>query len=144
MKFETVAQTHGNYDFAPRRRALELLPEARRLANVTLYPHLAALTVNDMPIAVSPKEFAIVRTLFEQPGEVVTHERCYAALGGAAGPKAARLLRVYIFAVREKLREAGAMTVVATVRGRGYVVREVTALQRPRPRPLQILSPVDP
>jgi DNA-binding response OmpR family regulator len=114
MKVETSAIPRGNI-------------EARRLANVTLYPHLAAVTVNGVPIAVSPKEFSLARTLFEQPGEVVTHERCYAALGGAAGSKSARLLRVYVFAVRQKLRAAGAMAVLASVRGCGYVLRELHA-----------------
>jgi DNA-binding response OmpR family regulator len=140
MKVETTAQQHGGFEFAPRRRLIDLSPEARCLANVTLYPHLAAVTVNGISVAVSPKEFALARTLFDQPGEVVTHERCYAALGcGASSSNAARLLRVYIFAVRQKLRVAGAMIVVATVRGRGYVVREISAAQRPRSRPFHIL-----
>jgi len=110
---------------APPLQAQELPPEARRVANVTIYPHLAAVTVDGFPIAVSPKEFALVRTLFELPGVVATHEQCFAALGTTAGSNSARLLRVYIFAVRRKLRAAGATTVLASVRGRGYVVREL-------------------
>jgi DNA-binding response OmpR family regulator len=125
MRVETIASSRGNLELAPPRAALDQAQEARCVANVTLYPHLAVVTVNDIPIAMSPKEFAIARTLFEQPGELVTHERCFAALGGAAGLKSARLLRVYVFALRQKLRAAGAMTVIVTVRGRGYVVREL-------------------
>ncbi|HEY7979860.1 MAG TPA: winged helix-turn-helix domain-containing protein [Candidatus Eremiobacteraceae bacterium] len=131
MRIERNTDLQADLEFAPRRRALDVAPETRCIANVTLYPHLAALTVNGIPIAVSPKEFALARTLFEHAGEVVAHERCFAALGGAAGLKSARLLRVYIFALRQKLRGAGAMTDLATVRGRGYVLREPPAADRP-------------
>jgi DNA-binding response OmpR family regulator len=109
---------------------IEMSPETRCVANVTLYPQLAALTVDGIPIPLSPKEFALARTLFERAGEVVAHERCYAALGGAAGLKSARLLRVYIFFVRQKLQAAGAMTVLVAVRGRGYIVREMPSRRR--------------
>jgi DNA-binding response OmpR family regulator len=125
MRVETIANRRGNLELAAPRVELDQAQEARGVANVTLYSHLAVVTVNSIPIAMSPKEFALARTLFEQPGELVTHERCFAALGGAVGLKSARLLRVYVFALRQKLRAAGAMTVIVTARGRGYVVREL-------------------
>lgn len=125
MRVEVSAIRRDAIEIAPPRQAQDVPPEARRVANVTIYPHLAAVTVDGNPIAVSPKEFALVRTLFEQSGVVVTHERCFAALGATAGSNAARLLRVYVFAVRQKLRAAGAMTVLASARGRGYIVREL-------------------
>ena len=125
MRIETSAIIRDRDAGAPPRQTQEVPPEARSVANVTIYPHLAAVTVNNFPIAVSPKEFALFRTLFEAPSVVVTHEQCFAALGAAAGSNSARLLRVYIFAVRRKLRAAGATTVLASVRGRGYVVREL-------------------
>src|ERR1700720_3484437 len=123
MRVETSAIVLDREAVAPPQQAHDVPPEARRVSNVTIYPHLAAVTVDSFPIAVSPKEFALVRTLFEVPGVVVTHERCFAALGATAGSNSARLLRVYVFAVRRKLRAAGATTVIASVRGRGYVVR---------------------
>jgi DNA-binding response OmpR family regulator len=126
MRTETSASVHANFEAAPRRQQLDVVPEARRVGNVTLYPNLAAVTVSDVSVALSPKEFALVRTLFERHGVVVSHDHCFAALGGAPGLKTARLLRVYIFALRRKLRAAGAMVVLAAVRGRGYVLREVT------------------
>ncbi len=125
MRIEANTILRDRDGVPPRQQLQEVPPEARRVANVTLYPHLAAVTVDGNPMAVSPKEFALVRTLFEVPGVVVTHERCFAALGATAGSNSARLLRVYIFAVRRKLRAAGATTVLASVRGRGYVVREL-------------------
>jgi DNA-binding response OmpR family regulator len=125
MRVETSTIRRDRDDVAQRVQAQEVPPEARRVANVTIYPHLAAVTVDGIPIAVSPKEFALVRTLFEQSGAVVTHERCFEALGTTAGSNSARLLRVYVFAVRRKLRAAGATTVIASLRGRGYVVREL-------------------
>ena len=106
-----------------RLSAVEAPPETRRLANVALYPQLAAVTVDGMPLAFSPKEFALLRTLFEQPAAVVSRERCRMALGGIAGWKSERLLSVFIYALRMKLRAAGAMIEVATLRGRGYVLR---------------------
>ena len=125
MRIETSPILRDRDGVAPRLPLQEVPPEARRVANVTIYPYLAAVTVDGNPIAVSPKEFALVRTLFEEPGVVVTHERCFAALGATAGANSARLLRVYVFAVRRKLRAAGAATALASVRGRGYVVREL-------------------
>ena len=109
---------------AARPSAVEAPPEAYRVGNVTLYPQLAAVTVDGVPLSVSPKEFALARTLFERPGAIVPRERCYAALGGAAGLRSERLLSVYICVVRQKFRAAGARAELATVRGRGYLVRE--------------------
>jgi len=107
-----------------RLSAVEAPPETRRFANVTLYPRLAAVTVDGTPLPFSPKEFALARTLFEEPGAVVSRERCREALGGMTGWKSERLLSVFIYAVRLKLRAAGAQLEVATVRGRGYVLRD--------------------
>jgi DNA-binding response OmpR family regulator len=67
-----------------RLSAVEVPPETRRLANVTLYPQLAAVTVDGAPLPFSPKEFALLKTLFEEPAAVVSRERCRTALGGIA------------------------------------------------------------
>jgi DNA-binding response OmpR family regulator len=103
--------------------------EARRVANVTLYPQLAALTVDDVLISIGSKEFALARALFENPGAVVTHKCCFAALGGAPDSKSASLISVHIHNMRRKLRAAGAKAELATVYGRGYVVRELCPQQ---------------
>ena len=71
MRIETNPILRDRDGVAPRLPLQEVPPEARRVANVTIYPYLAAVTVDGNPIAVSPKEFALVRTLFE----VYSHAR---------------------------------------------------------------------
>src|SRR5579863_5059500 len=95
--------------------------ESRTVANVTLYPELASLTVDGRPISVSSTEFALARALFEEPGAIVSRERFYSVLGNGGGERA-NLLNVFIHSVRRKLRKAGSRAHLATVRGRGYVV----------------------
>jgi DNA-binding response OmpR family regulator len=101
---------------------MKVFLESRTVANVTLYPDLASLTVDGRPISVSSTEFALARALFEEPGAVVSRERFYTVLRGNGGREPANLLNVFIHSVRRKLRNAGARAKLATVRGRGYVV----------------------
>jgi DNA-binding response OmpR family regulator len=101
---------------------MKVFLESRTVANVTLYPDLASLTVDGRPISVSSTEFALARALFDEPGTVVSRERFYSVLRGKGGREAANLLNVFMHSVRRKLRNAGAHAKLATVRGRGYVV----------------------
>jgi DNA-binding response OmpR family regulator len=123
MRVVTSANVGRLLESSHRLNAVEAPPEMRRVANVTLYPQLAAVTVSGTPLPFSPKEFALLKTLFEEPSTVVSRERCRTALGGITGWKSERLLSVFIYALRMKLRAAGAGVEVATVRGRGYVLR---------------------
>lgn len=113
---------------------MKVFLESRTVANVTLYPDLASLTVDGRPVSVSSTEFALARALFEEPGEVVPRERFYSVLRGNGGSEASNLLNVFIHSVRNKLRKAGARANLATVRGRGYVVTAPVPGDQTQPR----------
>ncbi|MFY9934367.1 MAG: winged helix-turn-helix domain-containing protein, partial [Streptosporangiaceae bacterium] len=62
-------------------------------------------------------EYAVLATLLDQPGRVISRGRLLAAAGrGKAGPRAAD---VYIAQLRGKLGPAAA---IRTVRGAGYAI----------------------
>ena len=85
MRVVTSANIGRHLQSSHRLSAVDAPPETRRVANVTLYPQLAAVTVDGAPLQFSPKEFALLKTLFEEPAAVVSRERCRTALGGIAG-----------------------------------------------------------
>ena len=76
----------------------------------------------DVPIELTPTEFAILELLLATPGRVVTREHIVDAVWDEAdvGPNA---LEQHVAGLRRRLETDGAPRLVHTVRGTGYVVR---------------------
>jgi two-component system response regulator MprA len=69
-------------------------------------------------------EYGLLELLLRNPRRVLPHDLIYDRVWGYDFGPASNALRVYIGYLRRKLDEAGAPSLIHTVRGVGYVLRE--------------------
>lgn len=86
--------------------------------------------VNGVPVHLTGKEYAILELLVLRRGMVLTKEAFLSHLYGGMDEPEAKIIDVFICKLRRKLADAGASSVIGTVWGRGYTVRD------PAPRPV--------
>ena len=79
--------------------------------------------VEDRPLQLTPKEFAVLRLLLEHRGEVLSTDALSTHIWGYETFGSRNFVEAHISRLRSKLRKAGATEVVCTVRGVGYVIR---------------------
>ncbi|WP_158888690.1 response regulator transcription factor [Amycolatopsis anabasis] len=73
------------------------------------------------PVALSPREFALLEVLVGRAGTVVTKDELLRAVWGDEQAATRNVVEVYVGYVRRKLDAVGAGEVVRTVRGHGYL-----------------------
>ncbi|TDQ04158.1 DNA-binding response OmpR family regulator [Labedaea rhizosphaerae] len=73
------------------------------------------------PIALSPREFAVLEALACRAGSVVTKDELLRAVWGDEQAATRNAVEVYVGYLRRKLDAAGAGGIVRTVRGHGYL-----------------------
>ena len=88
------------------------------LGSLTLDPSSHTVSVNGESVALTLKEFELLRTMMAKPGVVFTRDRLLSEVWGTDYDGEALTVDVAIRAVRQKLGEAGSM--IGTVRGVGY------------------------
>ncbi len=95
---------------------------------ITLDEGRRRVRAGDAEIALTPTEFKLLATLMRNRDQVLTQEQLLEQVWGNAGgdPKQVRL---YVSYLRRKLREAGGVDPIETVRGFGY--RFQPAILRP-------------
>ncbi|HEX3241309.1 MAG TPA: response regulator transcription factor [Solirubrobacterales bacterium] len=95
---------------------------------ITLDERRRRVQAGDAEIALTPTEFKLLATLMRNRDQVLTQEQLLESVWGNAGgdPKQVRL---YVSYLRRKLREAGGVEPIETVRGFGY--RFQPAILRP-------------
>lgn len=76
---------------------------------------------NGKPVPLMPNEFRLLRYLAEHHGRVFTRSQLIAALGKQETEIDERTVDVWVGRLRRALRDAGAGTVLRTVRSLGYV-----------------------
>jgi two-component system response regulator MprA len=101
-----------------RRRAPQ--KEVVRVGDVALDPRTRVVTRQDRPIQLTPREYELLELFLRHPGEVLSKEVILDRLWGYAFDD--NLVEVYVGYLRRKLGEP---PVVETLRGAGYVLREV-------------------
>ena len=101
-----------------RRRAPQ--NEVVRVGDVALDPRTHVVTRQDRPIQLTPREYELLELFLRHPGEVLSKEVILDRLWGYAFDD--NLVEVYVGYLRRKLGEP---PVVETLRGAGYVLREV-------------------
>ncbi|MQA61358.1 MAG: response regulator [Actinophytocola sp.] len=86
----------------------------------------AARTVrfNDVPVALSPREFALLETLACRAGTVLTKDELLAEVWGDEQAATRNVVEVYVGYLRRKLDAVGGGDLVQTVRGHGYQVAQ--------------------
>ncbi|MGH3436905.1 MAG: response regulator transcription factor [Sciscionella sp.] len=74
------------------------------------------------PVALSPREFAVLDTLAGRAGAVVTKDDLLRAVWGDEEAATRNAVEVYVGYLRRKLDAAGGGALLRTVRGHGYLV----------------------
>ncbi len=93
------------------------------------------VSVNGTGVHLTGKEYAILELLVLRRGMVLTKEAFLSHLYGGMDEPEAKIIDVFICKLRRKLADAGAPSVIGTVWGRGYTVRD------PVTRPVSVAMP---
>ncbi|MEZ4502089.1 MAG: response regulator transcription factor [Dehalococcoidia bacterium] len=107
-----------------RRARPERRPEALEgPEGLVLRPHAHEAFVRGRRLDLTPKEFAILRTLLEGRAHVLSSDELSTSIWGYETFGSRNFVEAHISRLRAKLRAAGAGEVIETVRGVGYVIR---------------------
>lgn len=112
-------------ELAARLRALKRRTEGRTTDTLSLgalHMHIAhrELFHGEVPLYLSPREFALTEMLMQRAGRVVNKEAIVAKLSSWEADFSENSVEVYIHRLRKRLGPCG--VVIRTVRGFGYVM----------------------
>ena len=79
---------------------------------------------NDQTLELTAKEFALLRFLLERQGHIVTHANILEKVWDVNFDMYSDVLKVVISRLRKKLEAAGEPSLIHTVRGVGYMLKE--------------------
>ena len=79
---------------------------------------------NDQTLELTAKEFALLRFLLERQGHIVTHANILEKVWDVNFDMYSDVLKVVISRLRKKLEAAGEPSLIHTVRGGGYMLKE--------------------
>ena len=86
------------------------------------------VSVDDQPVQLTGKEYAILELLTVQKHTIVTREMLLRHLYGGRDEPALKIIDVFVCKLRKKLAQAtGGDHYIETVWGRGYMLREPLA-----------------
>lgn len=110
-------------ELAARLRALTRRRSGRRTpliqeGEIELNPSTHEVKYDGKPVAITRREFSLLRLLLENAGQVVTKSRLQEAIYGWEDDVESNTLEVYIHHLRRKLGKQS----IATIRGVGYMV----------------------
>lgn len=128
LGLELGADDYLTKPFSPRElvaRAKALLRRSRLAAatpvltfdDIELDPVRRLVSVGDVPVELTLKEFDLLQTLLEEPGRVFTRAQLLASVWGQVEYASGRTVDVHIAQLRAKL---GPHSPIRTVRGIGY------------------------
>ena len=120
-----VAKPFGMLELLSRirallRRTVPVSTEAYRCGEMTVAPDSHTVTVAGQEVALTQKEFEVLRLLLRERGKVVSRDRLLEEVWGYAFAGESRTVDVHVRTLRQKLGEAG--TYIETVRGYGYKI----------------------
>jgi len=110
-----------------------------RVGQVSLNLDSREVTVGDKEVHLTGKEFAILELLVLRKGMVLTKETFLNHLYGGMDEPEMKIIDVFICKLRKKLAQAGAGTLIGTVWGRGYMVRDPGPAAAPAPVSVQAM-----
>jgi DNA-binding response OmpR family regulator len=105
---------------AVTRRHAPAPPAVLEVGDLRLDTDAWSMTVRGHPLALTPKELAVLELLMENAGRLLTRAQIEEEVWETDLCTESNLLEVYIARLRRKLATAGASTVITTVRGAGY------------------------
>jgi two-component system response regulator MprA len=119
-----VAELRARLRALLRRAAERAVADEPRVGELQLDRARHGVWVADAFVALSRTELQLLEFLMRSAGRVLPHEVIYDRVWGYDFGPEANSLRVYVGYLRRKLAAAGARTVIHTVRGVGYALRE--------------------
>ena len=96
-----------------------------RIANLSVDINTHTVSRNDNPISLSSKEFSILEYLIRNQGIVLSREKIEQHIWNYDYEGSSNLVDVYIRYLRRKIDEAYSPKLIHTVRGAGYVLKEI-------------------
>ncbi len=107
------------------RRAKGFSQSTLQIGELQLSLDSRSVSVAGRPVHLTGKEYAILELLVMRKGMVLTKEVFLNHLYGGMDEPEVKIIDVFICKLRKKLADAGARSVIGTVWGRGYTVRDV-------------------
>ena len=107
-----------------RRSGAEGETEGISFGCLRLEPQRHGVVVGDAFVELTRTELGLLELMMQNPGRVLTHSVIYDRVWGYDFGPESNALRVYVGYLRRKLEAAGALRLIHTVRGVGYVLRE--------------------
>ena len=95
-----------------------------RLADLEVNPASHEVSRGGQPVALTGKEFELLLLLIRQPQQVHSRSAILDAVWGAHWVGDDNVLDVYVRALRRKLDRPGAASLIQTVRGVGFMLKE--------------------
>jgi two-component system OmpR family response regulator len=102
------------------RRDPQERPVALQVSDLVLDPVSHALRRGDVPIELSPKEFALLHELMRRPGEVLSRSHLIDHVWDFAYDGGSNVVDVYVRYLRDKVDRPFGRATICTVRGAGY------------------------
>jgi two-component system cell cycle response regulator CtrA len=120
---------------AVMRRSMGFSQPQLRIGGLRLNLDSREVMVGDTPVHLTGKEYAILELLVLRKGMVLTKEAFLNHLYGGLDEPEMKIIDVFICKLRKKLAQAGADSLIGTVWGRGYMIREPVSEVVPPMRP---------
>lgn len=114
-----------------------------RLGRIVLRPQQHEVTVDGRPVALPPKEFALLATFLAHPGQVMTHEVLLKRVWDYADALSSDSLYVHVSNLRRKV-EPGSRCRIVAIKGLGYRLVEVEPDLTQPPRAIPAALPRTP
>jgi DNA-binding response OmpR family regulator len=105
---------------AVTRRHQPPKPSVVEVGDVRLDADAWTVTIAGQPVALTPKEFAILELLMQNAGRLLTRGQIEEQVWDTDLHTESNLLEVYIARLRRKLAAGGATDLITTIRGAGY------------------------
>jgi two-component system response regulator MprA len=99
-------------------------PDGLAFAELQLDPARHGVVVGDEFVELTRTEYQLLELLMLNPRRVLPHTLIYDRVWGYDFGPTSNALRVYVGYLRRKLEDAGARSLIHTVRGVGYALRE--------------------
>ena len=91
-----------------------------RVGDVTLDPVRHMVRLRDERVDLTAKEFALLATLMQRPGQVFSRSVLLDTVWGVPGEVSTSVVELYVSYLRKKLDRSGEPSRIRTVRGVGY------------------------
>ena len=103
-----------------RRSGLQRHGSALQVADLTLDPATRAVARAGRPIELTPKEYALLRCLMENPGVVLSRIQLLSNVWGLTFDPGTKVVDVYVRYLRKKVDDGEPEPLIHTIRGAGY------------------------